>query len=91
MPGAPSLAWPGDLQAASLNKVDVLDMATFVVPVRRLDKSPGEIGYDRRWDFVPGNGGFPEHINITDLNAFVNAKPPMFGYERAFNGPSCTP
>jgi uncharacterized protein YkwD len=91
LPGSPSLAWPADLQSASANKVDILDVATFVVPVRRFDTSPGDFGYDERWDFVPGKGVFAEDINITDLNALIAAMPPMFSFQRAFNGPSCTP
>ena len=34
---------------------------------------------------------FAKDINITDLNALITAAPPMFGFQRAFNGPSCTP
>ena len=91
VPGSPSLAWPADLHTASANRVDILDIATFIAPVRRFGKSAGQAGYDRRWDFVPGKGVFAEDINITDLNALVIAAPPMFGFQRAFNGPSCTP
>ena len=91
LPGSPSLAWPGDLNVASPNRVDIMDVATFIVPVRRFNTSPGDVGYDQRWDFVPGNGTFAENINITDINALVAAAPPMFDFERAFNGPSCTP
>jgi uncharacterized protein YkwD len=89
--GSPSLAWPADLANASANEVDILDIATFVAPVRRFNTSPGEPGYDPRWDFVPGRGVFSEDINIADLNAVVTSAPSMFGFQRAFNGPSCTP
>ena len=91
MPGSPSLAWPADLHAASANSVDILDLATFIAPVRRFGTSPGDAGYDQRWDFVPGKGVFAEDINITDLNALIVVAPPMFSFQRAFNGPSCTP
>jgi uncharacterized protein YkwD len=89
--GSPSLAWPADLHTASANRVDILDIATFIAPVRRFGTSPGETGYDRRCDFVPGKGGFAADINITDIGALTAAAPPMFGFQRAFNGPSCTP
>ena len=91
LPGSPSSAWPADLSAASPNKVDVVDLATFVTPYRRFDTSPGDPGYNRRWDLVPGRGVLAEDINITDLNAVIASAPPMFAYQRVFNGPTCTP
>jgi hypothetical protein len=91
LPGSPSDAWPADLNAASTNRVDVMDVATFVAPVRRFDTSPGDPGYNRRWDLVPGRGVLAKDINASDVNAVVAAAPAMFGFERAFNGPSCTP
>jgi uncharacterized protein YkwD len=91
LPGSPSNAWPADLSASSPNRVDVTDVATFVVPVRRFDTSPGHPAYNRRWDLVPGRGVLANDINASDLNAVVAAAPAMFAFERAFNGPSCTP
>jgi len=90
MPGSPSLAWPADLHVASAHRVDIVDIATFIVPVRRLGRSLGDARYDRRWDFVPGKGIFSEDINLTDINALIVAAPAMFDFQRAFNGPSCT-
>ncbi len=89
-----SQAWPADLRAdgLSVNKVDLQDLATYVAPVRRINTSPGDAGYDPRWDVSPGNGGFGKMINISDLSLIVTVKPLMFGgVARAFNGPVCTP
>jgi len=30
-------------------------------------------------------------INLMDLTALVTTAPPMFGNQRAFNGPACMP
>jgi uncharacterized protein YkwD len=89
--GSPSLAWPADLANGSANRVDIQDVATFVVPVRRFNTSPGDPAYDRRWDLVPGRGVLAKDINVADLSAVVTSAPSMFGFQRAFNGPTCTP
>jgi uncharacterized protein YkwD len=89
--GWPSAAWPADLSIASPNRVDLLDLSTFVAPVRRFNTSPGDPGYDSRWDLVPGGGALPKEINIMDVSALVTARASMFGSQRVFNGPSCTP
>jgi len=57
-----------------------------VAPVRRLGKSPGELGYSIRWDLVPGTVS-GAHVNVQDLAAlFMGATgyPPMLGGQRAF-------
>jgi hypothetical protein len=90
-PGAPSRNWPADLTSgSSANKLDLNDVLSFVAPVRRIDKSSGQGGFDARWDISPGSGGFGQTVNILDVTALANLKPPMFGGARAFNGPSCS-
>lgn len=89
-PGHPSRAWPVDLVTTTgMNRVELTDLASFVTPVRHLNTSPGDPGYDQRWDLVPGPGMFSKTINIVDLSILVTLKPPMFGGQFAFNGPSC--
>lgn len=89
-PGSPSRNWPADLAAgASANKVDLADVFSFLAPVRRLGTSPGDPNYDVRWDLVPGNGSFAADINLSDMTALLTLAPPMFGGQRAFDGPSC--
>jgi len=88
--GSPSLSWPADLNmGASANKIDIMDIVSFIAPVRRLGASPGDAAFDLRWDIVPGKGAFAADINITDLNTLSTLAPPMFGNQRAFNGPAC--
>ncbi len=87
------IGWPADLAAGSTsfpsgNKINVADLQSFTLPVRRLDTSPGDVNYDRRWDVVPGPGIFPKHINA-DLQSVSSLVPPMLGGVRAMNGPPC--
>ncbi|MEK7186695.1 MAG: S8 family serine peptidase [Patescibacteria group bacterium] len=88
-------AWPADLVSGSIpdstNRVNIMDLTSFLAPVRRINTSPGDVGYDRRWDLVPGKGVFSKDINISDLTALTVLAPPMFNGQRAFNGPTCTP
>jgi len=85
--------WPANLNDGSFSndEINLLDISTFVAPVRRLDTSPGDAAYDARWDLVPGAFGSSKVINLLDLSLLVTFKPPMFGGQRAFNGPNCTP
>ena len=90
-PGNPSKNWPADLAAgASANKVDLADVLSFISPVRRINTSPGDEGYDLRWDLSPGAGAFPETINLQDLTTVITVTAPMFAGARAFGGPSCS-
>ena len=90
-PGAPSLNWPADLSSGpSANKVDLNDVTSFIAPVRRVNTSQGQAGFDARWDISPGSGGFQGTINIRDITALATVAPPMFGGVRAINGPSCS-
>jgi hypothetical protein len=90
-PGNPSKNWPADLatESTSANKVDMQDLLSFVAPVRRLNTSIGEAGYDVRWDIQPGAGAFTDTINMQDLTSLITLTPPMFAGARAFGGPSC--
>ena len=90
-----SNGWPLDLVSTgiSVNEVDIVDLASFVSGVRKLDKNPNEAGFDSRWDVVPGRT-FGKFINTADLAAFVGGVtgfPPMLSGARAFNGPPCPP
>jgi hypothetical protein len=82
-----SAGWPADISSsgASLNKLDILDITTFLAPVRRLGTSPGDADFSIRYDIEPGAGVFTPFINIQDITKLVTLAPPMFGGERAFN------
>jgi YVTN family beta-propeller protein len=98
-PYMPSLRWPADLNSTagpptSHNRINILDLTTFIAPMPGpLNTSPGDAGYNVRWDLAPGaNFPFTEHINITDLTALVagsTGNPPMLGGVRSFGGPVC--
>ncbi|HET8943775.1 MAG TPA: thrombospondin type 3 repeat-containing protein [Dehalococcoidia bacterium] len=81
--------WPADLLSSggSLNDIDLQDIGSYLAPVRHLNTSPPDAGYNVRWDLVPG--GSPEVINLQDLAALVVLYPPMLEGPRAFNGPPC--
>jgi len=84
-------AWPADIVTGSVaNKVDISDLGSFIVPVRRLGTRPGdEPAFNVRWDLVPGTGGAgTKHINIADMAAITLSYPPMLGGLRAF-GATC--
>jgi glucose/arabinose dehydrogenase/plastocyanin len=81
--------WPSNLNDAgdSANRLDILDVTSFVAPLRRFERSPGDPGFDSRWDIRPGASGFPKWINITDittLTAGPTGNPPMLNGARAF-------
>lgn len=88
-PTKPSLAWPADLVTDGTYRIDMQDIASFIAPVHRLNTSPGQPGYDPRWDIVPSAGPLSNDINITDLVALIVLKPPMFNGQRAYQGPAC--
>lgn len=54
-------------------QVSILDVTSFIAPIRRLETAPGHPNYDVRWDVVPGPGDLgtidPPYnwINIQDL------------------------
>jgi hypothetical protein len=81
--------WPSNLNdgGISFNRLDILDVTSFVAPVRRFDTSPGDFGFDSRWDIGPGAGGLTEFINILDVTTLVSGptgNPPMLNGARAF-------
>ncbi len=79
--------WPADFVSTSIsfNKVDILDLASFIAPVRRLDTSPGDPAYNLRWDLVPGKGVLPKDINILDIAEIILIRPPMLSGALALN------
>jgi hypothetical protein len=84
--------WPSDLYAAGFqpNTLNIQDLGSFVTPVRHLGTSPGDTGFNMRWDLVPGST-VGKHINIQDIAATVagaSGFPPMFGGLRAY-GKAC--
>ncbi|HET9477640.1 MAG TPA: thrombospondin type 3 repeat-containing protein [Dehalococcoidia bacterium] len=89
-------AWPSDFVSTGIpntyNRVTVNDLTSFLAPVRRLDSSPGNPGYDRRWDLMPGKGLFVNDINVNDMTSLIagsSGNPPMLNGLRALSGPSC--
>lgn len=88
-----SQAWPADVFSKSgtldsKDKITIQDLASFVAPVRILNKNPEDPEFHIRWDLVPGSGVLSNQINIQDMGSLVTVKPPMFGGEdRAFNYP----
>ena len=82
--------WPADLVGGGFteNKVNVSDIGSFVVPVRRLNTSPIEAAFNKRWDLLPGHGALAKWINIQDLASITTLHPPMLGGSRAF-GATC--
>lgn len=86
-------AWPADIVSVgppdTLNKVNIVDLQSYILPVRRLNTSLGDPDFDVRWDIVPGPGFFGEDINIEDLQKMVFVMPPILEGPRAFNGPTC--
>jgi len=90
--------WPADLDSTgmSTNDIDVLDITSFLAPVRYLGTSPGDPLYDsptvgagKRWDLSPGAGVFTKHINVQDLIQLVILYAPMQEGARSLNGPPC--
>jgi hypothetical protein len=83
--------WPADLDAAapfSDNRIELLDVTSFLAPVRRINTNPGDPDFSSRWDLAPGKGLFSSAINIQDITTLTAFEPPMLGV-RAFDGPSC--
>ncbi len=93
----PSLRWPSDFNNATLpldsfNKITILDLTSFLAPVKYFGTNVGANPGDERWDLDPGAGIFPTDINITDLTALLagsSGNPPMLGGAKALGGPPC--
>jgi hypothetical protein len=94
----PNGFWPLDFVGggvpSSTNRITFTDLTSFLAPApRKFNTSPGDLGFNKRWDLVPGPGLFLKWINIQDLMAMIagpTAFPPMFGGQRAFGGPACS-
>lgn len=95
----PSLRWPSDLRKGgipdSTDRINILDLASFVAPLRYLGSNVGTNPGDVRWDLSPGPGVLSTDINILDFAqltapASPTGAPPMLGGARAFNGPPCS-
>ncbi|HEV8573218.1 MAG TPA: hypothetical protein VGR43_00780 [Dehalococcoidia bacterium] len=86
--GPPSPHWPGDLDTSTwtTNKLNVQDLARFIVPVRRMNSVRGGAAYSPRWDLNTDG-----RVGIPDIAAITTLYPPMFGGQRAFKGQECTP
>ncbi|MFQ5472487.1 MAG: hypothetical protein ACE5FA_06345, partial [Dehalococcoidia bacterium] len=93
----PSLRWPSDFNAAtttpsSFNKINILDLTSFLAPVKYFGTDVGTNPGDVRWDLDPGPDIFPTDINILDLTAVIagsSGSPPMLGGAKALGGPVC--
>ena len=90
--------WSGDFVSGgvpdSTNKLNILDLASFAVPVRYIGTNVGTNPGDVRWDVSPGPGPLAKDINIIDIATFgavtsTTGAPPMLGGVRAFLGPDC--
>jgi subtilisin-like proprotein convertase family protein len=82
--------WPSNVHdgGGSANRLDINDIVSFLGPTRRLDKNPGQVGFDTRWDLAPGRGAFASFINVQDLALLLSGttgNPPMLGNVRAFD------
>jgi hypothetical protein len=93
----PSLRWPADFNKAtgvlnSFNKIDVLDLTSFLAPVKYLGTNVGTNPDDVRWDLRPGPEVFGVDINAADLTALLagtTGNPPMLFGAKAFGAPAC--
>ncbi|MEK6968357.1 MAG: thrombospondin type 3 repeat-containing protein [Nanoarchaeota archaeon] len=84
-----NLGWPADFVSSTMspNKVDIMDVTSFLAPSRRFNSNPGDAAYSVRWDISPA-ASFGSKINIVDLTSLIagpTAYPPMLGGARAFN------
>ena len=85
--------WPADL-AGTNNRVTLQDITSFVAPTPgKLNTSPGDPGFNPRWDLVPGPGSSgADWIILGDLTSLYvgsTAYPPMLNGVKAFGGPPC--
>jgi hypothetical protein len=88
---ATAVGWPADTNGngGSAGLVNLLDLTSFLAPIRYLGTNVGAHPGDRRWDLVPGAGVLTTDINLVDLTNLLVVKPPMLGGPRAFGGPAC--
>ncbi|MCH8814922.1 MAG: hypothetical protein IH957_07470 [Chloroflexi bacterium] len=93
----PSLRWPSDFNSSaspldSFNRLNILDLTSFLAPIKYfgtdLAMNPGDV----RWDLTPGKGVFMTDINVQDITAMIagsSGSPPMLGGAKALFGPVC--
>ena len=88
-----STGWPSDIIPGGLqpNTLNIQDIGSFVVPVRRFDTSAGDPAFHIRWDLVPGStvGGT---INLQDIAATIagaTGYPTMLGGLTRAYGKAC--
>lgn len=83
--------WPLDFVSSgiSFNDIDIIDLSSFVAPVRYLNTDVGTNPGDIRWDLDPGPGLLALDITVLDMSIMVTTIPPMLEGPRAFNGPPC--
>jgi hypothetical protein len=77
----------------STDRINVLDLSSFIAPDRHLDTAPGNPLFNVRWDVNPGPDFGALWIHIPDLGALIagsNGFPPMMSGVKAFGGPVCT-
>jgi hypothetical protein len=85
--------WPSDFVSGgtpnSTNKLTITDLTSFLAPEPRpFNRSPGDPGWNQRYDLVPGAGLFSKVVNINDVTALLagfSGGPPMLAGARAFN------
>jgi hypothetical protein len=88
-----SQAWAGDVNSGtgSTDKITLLDLTSYLAPVRRFGTNVGDVPLNQRWDIKPGAGLFSTDINLQDLTTLITLSPLMLGNVRAFDGPACVP
>ena len=82
----PSNGWGLDLRgesATSADKVNVTDLGTFVSGLKKNGTSPGDAGFNRRWDLRPGTA-VGKWIGVADLAAVATVSPVAMHGVRAF-------
>lgn len=94
----PSLRWPSDFNKDdfpldSFNKITLLDIVSFLAPVKYFRTDVGTNPGDVRWDLRPGKQmPFAFDIDLPDLVALIagdSGNPPMLNGAKAFGGPPC--
>ena len=93
----PSLRWPPDFNRVpspldSFNRLNILDLTSFLAPVKYFGTNLGTNPGDIRWDLTPGKGVFVTDINVQDITAMIagsSGAPPMLGGAKALFGPVC--
>ena len=90
---SPAGGWPADFVASgvpdSTQRVNILDVTSFVAPMRHINTNIGANPGNQRWDIVPGKGLLTYEINVQDLTQLLVIYPRMLGGARAFGGPDC--